>query len=121
MINKIQFLRAEALKAWIEYRKQRGWKPKDDDSLFVSRIKSGRGEPISVARLGKIIKYAAGKAGLNPRAPDAFSLLRRSFFKVLDEGCNSGILEHHTKEAIMGRKLQGSRQNFFDVHDGRGL
>jgi len=40
-------------------------------------------------------------------------VLRKSFRKVL----NRSSLDEDTKEALMGHKLPGSRQNYFDVHD----
>lgn len=59
-----------------------------------------------------IVKKCARRAGLNPKTIWTH-LLRKSFRKVL----NASPIDDDTREAIMGHRIPGSRENYFDRHD----
>jgi site-specific recombinase XerD len=105
---------AEGLKAYLDYRMQRGWQPKDDDLVFVTESTASQGEPIKPQNVWEVIKQpqVARAAGLDPRSIWT-RLLRKAFQKVL----NQSDLDEDTKESLMGHKLPGSRGNYFDFHD----
>jgi len=64
------------------------------------------------AQILRIVKKLAGNIGINPGTIWTH-LLRKSFRKVL----NRSTLDEDTKEALMGHKIKGSRENYFDRHD----
>lgn len=99
---------AEALKAYIEERRSSGWQPKDGDPIFVTTA----GKRMNYKLLWKTFKKAARNAGINAEGVWPHTL-RKSFRKVL----NRSRLDEDTKEALMGHKLPGSRENYFDRHD----
>ena len=105
---------AESLKTYLDYRKQRGWQPKDDDVVFVTESTASQGEPLEPQNVWEVIKQpqVARAAGMDPHSMWA-RLLRKAFQKVL----NQSDLDEDTKESLMGHKLPGSRGNYFDIHD----
>lgn len=105
---------AEALRTYLDYRKQRGWQPKDDDFVFVTESTASQGEPLEPQNIWEVIKQprVAQAAGIDPRSMWV-RLLRKAFRKVL----NQSDMDEDTKEALMGHKLPGSRGNYFDDHD----
>jgi len=113
-ITFLQREAAEALKAYLNYRMERGWHPKDKDPVFVTESTASRDRPLKPANIWEVIKQpqVAGAAGIDSRAIWA-RLLRKSFQKIL----NQTDVDEDTKEAIMGHKLPGSRGNYFDGHD----
>lgn len=96
----------------MEFRKRKGWPPKDSDSIFVTEGTASRGEPLEQGNVWEVIKNTAEAAGLNKHGIWVHSL-RKSFRKIL----NASDIDEDTKEAIMGHKLPGSRGNYFDSHD----
>jgi site-specific recombinase XerD len=105
------FLGAEAvnaIKAYVEGMRKKGYKWTDNSPLFLSR-NLNRMVPSSVL---EVVKKTAERAGLDPKGiwPHC---LRKAFRKVL----NASDIDEDTKETLMGHKLPGSRGNYFDLHD----
>lgn len=113
-ITFLQREAAEALRAYLDYRRQRGWQPKENDVVFVTESTASRGEPLRPENIWEVIKQpqVASAAGIDPHGMWV-RLLRKAFQKVL----NQSDIDEDTKEAIMGHKLPGSRGNYFDIHD----
>jgi hypothetical protein len=113
-VTYLQREAAEALKAYLNYRIQRGWHPKDKDPVFVTESTASRDRPLKPASIWEVIKQpqVAGAAGIDSHAIWV-RLLRKAFQKVL----NASDIDEDTKEALMGHKLPGSRGNYFDSHD----
>ncbi len=103
---------AQALRDYVEFRKRKGWRPKDSDSIFVTEGTASRGESLTQQNVWEVVKNTAEAAGLNKRGIWVHSI-RKSFRKIL----NASDIDEDTKEAIMGHKLPGSRGNYFDGHD----
>jgi site-specific recombinase XerD len=105
---------AEALKVYLDYRKQRGWTAKADDPVFVTESTASQGLPLEPRNIWEVIKQhqIAEAAGIDPRGMWA-RLLRKAFQKIL----NQGDIDEDTRESLMGHKLPGSRGNYFDIHD----
>jgi integrase len=113
-ITFLQREAAEALKAYLNYRMQRGWHPKDKDPVFVTESTASRDRPLKPANIWEVIKQpqVVGAAGIDSHSMWV-RLLRKSFQKIL----NQSDIDEDTKEAIMGHKVPGSRGNYFDSHD----
>ncbi len=103
---------AQALRDYLEERKEKGWKPKPNDPVFVTESSASQGEPWTPGNVWEIIKRSAELAELKPESIWTHCL-RKSFRKVL----NSSPIDEDTKEALMGHKLPGSRGSYFDYHD----
>ncbi|WP_287584983.1 tyrosine-type recombinase/integrase [Candidatus Borrarchaeum sp.] len=104
---------AEALKTYIEWRKEtEGWKPKDDDIVFASESYRENGRPLYHDSVNRIVKRSAKKIGLDPDRIWAH-LLRKSFRKMFYKA----PIDNDLAEALMGHKLEGSKENYFDRHD----
>lgn len=103
---------AEALRDYLDERKERGWVPKDDDVLFVTYGTVSRGKPIKRSHIWEAVKRGAEWAGLDPKSVWVHCI-RKSFRKCL----NGTPLDEDLKEALMGHKLPGSRGSYFDYHD----
>jgi len=105
---------AEALRGYIEQRKEEGWRPKDSDIIFVTAGPSPKfkGEPLAVSHLDDMLKRVAKRSGLDPKGIWPYCL-RKSFRKVI----NNAPIDEDTKEALMGHTLPNSRTNYFDYHD----
>jgi len=113
------FLHAEAasaLKEYIEYRKSKGWKPQDDDLIFVTEGTASRGRSLDTSNVWEMMKNVAERAGFDRRSIWVHCL-RKSFRKVLNATQNAKIVDEDFKEAVMGHKLPGSRGNYYDYHD----
>ena len=107
---------AEALKTYLDWRiEAEGWKPKDDDLLFVSETfyeKIGDKKRLYPVQINRIIKQSAKNSGLDVNTVWAH-LLRKSFRKVL----YTAPIDNDLAEAMMGHKLEGSKENYFDRYD----
>ena len=103
---------AQALRDYLEERRERGWKPKASDPVFVTESSASQGEPWEPGNVWEIVKRSAELAELKPEAVWTHCL-RKSFRKVL----NASPIDEDTKEALMGHKLPGSRGSYFDYHD----
>ena len=113
------FLHAEAasaLKEYIEYRKSKGWKPQNDDPIFVTEGTASRGRRLDTSNVWEIVKNVTERAGFDRRSVWVHCL-RKSFRKVLNAAQNTKVVDEDFKEAVMGHKLPGSRGNYYDYHD----
>jgi len=110
---------AEALKTYIEWRKEaKGWQPADDDPIFVAKDyyvnprAQKRKNGIGQSNCLLIVKRAVKNAGLDFERIWTH-LIRKSFRKVLYQT----PIDNDLAEAIMGHKVPGSKENYFDRHD----
>lgn len=109
------FLQAEAAKAlrdYLDYRASQEGELRDDDYIFKPILRKARREKMSRMGVLLLVKSAAKRIGLDPRCVWTH-VIRKSFRKVL----NASPIDEDTKEALMGHRLQGSRENYFDSHD----
>ena len=109
------FLQAEAAKGlrdYLDYRRSRGEELQDDDYIFKPIQRRARQQKMSRVGVLELVKSLAKKIGLNPRCVWTHTI-RKSFRKVL----NASPIDEDTKEALMGHRLPGSRENYFDSHD----
>jgi len=104
---------AQALKQYLDLRMSLEGELRDDDYIFkpLDQKRSQR-ERVNEVRVLELVKYAAKRIGVDPRSVWTH-LLRKSFRKVL----NASHIDEDTKEALMGHRLPGSRDNYFDSHD----
>lgn len=102
----------EALKAYLDARKAREGALREDDYIFKTVKVTGKRPHTNKTRILVLVKRLAAKAGLDPKGVWTHCL-RKSFRKVL----NASNIDEDTKEALMGHKLPGSRENYFDKHD----
>jgi integrase len=107
---------AEALKTYIDYRKDvEGWQAKDDDLIFISDSNfnsKGMPQPLSSGAINAMVKRSAKHIGLDPERFWAH-LLRKSFRKILYQA----PIDNDLAEAIMGHQLKDSKENYFDRYD----
>jgi integrase/recombinase XerD len=103
---------AEALREYLDWRMVKGWKPSEDDLIFVTQRGMSKNRPLDYWNIRLIVKEAARKAGFNPKNIWAHCL-RKAFRKIL---YTSG-LDPDFAETLMGHKLPASRGNYFDFHD----
>ena len=110
------FLQAEAAQALREYLDQRmkiEGERQDNDYIFKPLYRTlSRKERTNKVRILELVKSAAKKIDLDPRCVWTHTI-RKSFRKVL----NASPIDEDTKEALMGHRLPGSRENYFDSHD----
>lgn len=103
---------AQALKEYLEARMNRGETLTDSSPIFVTYANNSRGEPLDYTSYFRILKRTLEAAGLEPEHVWPH-LLRKSFKKVL----NKADMDDDTREALMGHRIPGSRENYFDRHD----
>lgn len=103
---------ADALRAYIAERRERGEDLKDDSPLFVDRASGIQGARMTYSSIFLAVKRTIRRAGL-PAEKIWPHCLRKTFRKVL----NASDFDEDTKEALMGHRLPGSRGSYFDVHD----
>ena len=103
---------AEALHDYLQWRMNNGEKLTDNSSVFVSHSTTVSGEQLKAGSIRTMIKRCVKAIGLNPKTVWPHCL-KKAFRKVL----NSSPIDEDTKEAIMGHKIPGSRENYFDRHD----
>ena len=103
---------AEALRSYLDWRMAEEGSLPDSAPIFVSRTSSIKGVKINVTSYWRLIKKYAHKAGL-PADRIWPHCIRKSFRKVL----NASQMDDDTREALMGHKIPGSRENYFDRHD----
>lgn len=99
---------AEAVKEWLEWRKQHNHNLKPKAPLFVSNAI----KPLKPSVVRDMVKRLAPLAKIDPETiwPHMF---RKAFKKIL----NAADIDEDTREALMGHRLPGSRENYFDRHD----
>jgi integrase len=108
----LQVQAAQALKEYLDMRMKLEGELRDDDFIFKPILRRARRERLSRFRVLGLVKRSAKRIGLDPRCVWTHTL-RKSFRKVL----NASPIDEDTKEALMGHRLPGSRDNYFDSHD----
>jgi len=103
---------AQALKDYLEARMNRGARLADESPVFVTHGNNSRDSRLSYGNYFAILKRVASVAGLQPSQIWPH-LLRKTFKKVL----NKAEIDDDTREALMGHRIPGSRENYFDRHD----
>jgi len=103
---------ATALKNYIEARIMKGKKLRDDDPIFVTESSTVKGTRPNLSSYWRIVKRVASRVGIDPKGVWPHCL-RKAFRKVL----NSADIDEDTREALMGHRIPGSRENYFDRHD----
>ena len=105
---------ATALRRYLDWRMQtQGGNLNDQDFIFKPSRKFAKNSRTEPDRVLGLVKTAAKNAGLDPKTVWTHAL-RKSFRKVLNA---TPDLDEDTKYAIMGHRLPGSRENYFDSHD----
>ena len=103
---------AQALRDYLDFRIGQQGDLRDDDYIFKPIICRARRDRMSRIRVLGLVKNLAKRIGLDPRCIWTHTI-RKSFRKVL----NASAIDEDTKEALMGHRLPGSRDNYFDSHD----
>lgn len=105
---------AQALKDYIEERKRDGWTPKASDPVFVPDARKGNSKSPHLLRASvwEIVKATSARAGLAGVWPHS---LRKSFKKMLNQ--QDAKIDYETQQALMGHRIPGSADNYFDYHD----
>jgi len=104
---------AQALKEYLDMRMKLEGELRDDDYIFKPLHQAlSQKERTNKNRILELVKSAAKRIGLDPRCVWTHTI-RKSFRKVL----NASSIDEDTKEALMGHRLPGSRDNYFDSHD----
>ncbi|MFI5449051.1 MAG: tyrosine-type recombinase/integrase [Candidatus Bathyarchaeia archaeon] len=103
---------AQALKEYLEARVNRGATLQDNSPIFVTHASNSKNDQITYGDYFRIVKRLAQTVGMpsNQLWPH---LLRKAFKKVL----NKAEIDDDTREALMGHRIPGSRENYFDRHD----
>jgi len=109
----LQVEAAQALRDYLDHRVSLEGELRDDDFIFKSIFqKRARNERMGEVRVLRVVKNSARRIGMDPRCVWTHTI-RKSFRKVL----NASPIDEDTKEALMGHRLPGSRENYFDSHD----
>lgn len=103
---------AQALKEYLEARINRGTELTGQSPVFVTHGNNSRDNRLNYGNYFAILKRVALVAGLQPSQIWPH-LLRKTFKKVL----NKAEIDDDTREALMGHRIPGSRENYFDRHD----
>jgi len=109
------FLQAEAaraLRGYLDYRISREGELHDDDYIIKPILRRSRKDRMGRIEVLGLVKSSAKRIDLDPRCVWTHTI-RKSFRKVL----NASSIDEDTKEALMGHRLPGSRDNYFDSHD----
>jgi len=101
---------ANALRSYLDLRINRGAKLGDHSALFVTHSSNLRDTPLTYGDYFRIVHKLAKEAGIQIIWPH---LIRKSFRKIL----NRSELDDDSREALMGHRIPGSRENYFDRHD----
>lgn len=105
---------ATALREYLDWRMQtEGGNLKDEDLIFKPSRKFAKNNGTEPDRVLQLVKTAAKNTGLDPKRVWTHAM-RKSFRKVLNA---TPELDEDTKESLMGHRLPGSRENYFDKHD----
>ena len=108
----LQVEAAQALRDYLDYRIDREKELQDNDYIFKPVPGRTRNEKLNRFRVLGLVKSLAKRIGMNPRCVWTHTI-RKSFRKAL----NASPIDEDTKEALMGHRLLGSRENYFDSHD----
>jgi len=109
----LQVEATQALRDYLDHRISLEGELRDDDFIFKSIFQNrARNERMGEVRVLRVVKNSAKRIGMDPRCVWTHTI-RKSFRKVL----NASPIDEDTKEALMGHRLPGSRDNYFDSHD----
>jgi len=109
------FLQAEAAQAlqdYLDYRIGQETDVQNDDFIFKPILPRAQRKRMNQITVLGLVKRSAKRTGFDPRRVWTHAI-RKSFRKVL----NASPIDEDTKEALMGHRLPGSRENYFDSHD----
>lgn len=104
-------LHEEATKILKEYVEKYHHNSKDDMPFWYPLKPLNKNKRLGVGRIYKMLKGCVRRAGL-PNERINFHALRRGFRRVVRN--TSEITDNEFKEAIMGHKLKGSQEAYFD-------
>jgi integrase len=113
---------SEALRQYINWRKERYGKIDDDELLFPSESRTKPIEkrlrtPMDQWHLTRIVKKAARRAGIKEWQNIRAHSLRKTFRAVLDAGyIDGGQLAEDDKEYLMGHKLPGAKEPYHNAN-----
>ncbi|WP_309492753.1 site-specific integrase [Candidatus Hecatella orcuttiae] len=107
---------AQALRDYLDERKAKEGELKPEDPVFAPLTSKATKEGIDEVRVLEVVKRAAKSIGLDPRGVWTHTL-RKSFRKVL----YAANIEDDMAEALMGHKLRGSKESYFDKKDLREI
>jgi len=103
---------AQALRDYLDFRTSLQRDLRDDDYIFKPLLPRAQRERMDRMGVLRVVKSSAKREGLDRRSVWTHTI-RKSFRKVL----NASPIDEDTKEALMGHRLPGSRENYFDSHD----
>jgi len=112
----------EALRQYINWRREKYGKIGDDELLFPSDSRSlGKQErlrkPMDQWHLTRIVKKAARKAGIERWHDIRAHSLRKTFRAILDAGyVDGGQMAEDDKEYLMGHKLPGAKEPYHNAN-----
>jgi len=113
---------SEALRQYINWRKERYGKIDDEELLFPSESRTQPMEkrlrtPMDQWHLTRIVKKAARRAGIKEWQNIRAHSLRKTFRAVLDAGyIDGGQLAEDDKEYLMGHKLPGAKEPYHNAN-----
>jgi integrase len=112
----------EALRQYVNWRRDRDGVLSDNDVLFPSDSKTFSKEkrvitPMTQTQLTRIVKNSAKKAGLKEWKSVRAHSLRKTFRSVLDMGyIDGGQMAEDDKEYLMGHRLPGAKEPYHNAN-----